>query len=175
MVSGFRSLTVAFALLSLSGCGAAANSEWVREPEGGGSLGGGESLAAEHDASVDTTSDSAPKTGPQRLDHTVTLGSVVATYPEPAAPGAAGPSVVVNVNNYTGGYGSTPYYGGYGYAPYFAGSRPGGGGAPPHASHQPSGGGSSGMIPGQSWPSAPSYGPSFPYQLSPASPWQTKR
>ena len=171
----FRSLAVAFALVSLAGCGgAAANSEWVREPEGGGSLAGGESLGLEHDATVDTTSDSAPKSGPQRLDHTVTLGSVVATSPDPAAPGAPAPSsIVINVNNYGGGYGSTPSYG-YGYAPYFAGSRPGGG-APPHASTLPSGGSSGGTQPGQSWPAAPNYGPSFPYHLSPASPWETKR
>src|SRR3954463_3687623 len=128
-----RSLAALFALASLAGCGgAAANSDWVREPEGSGSLAGGEALALEHDAAVGTTSDSAPKGGPQRLDHTVTLGSVLATSPDAATPGAPAPSsVVINVNNYGGGYGSSPYYG-YGYAPYFAGSRPSGG-APPHA------------------------------------------
>jgi hypothetical protein len=174
-VLALRSFAVAWTLVALTGCGgAAANSEWVREPEGGGSLAGGESLTLEHDGTVSTTSDSAPTSGPQRLDHTVTLGSVIATPPDPAAPGAPPPaSVVVNVNNYGGGYGSGAYYG-YGYAPYFAGSRPSGG-APPHASTLPSGGGSGSMQPGQSWPAAPSYGPSFPYHLSPASPWETKR
>jgi len=174
-VFAVRSLAALLTLASLAGCGgAAANSEWVREPEGGGSLAGGEALGLERDRAVDTTSDSAPKSGPQRLDHTVTLGSIVATSPDPAPPGAPAPaSVVVTVNNYGGGYGSAPYYG-YGYAPYFAGSRPGGG-APPHASTLPSGGGSGGVQPGQSWPAAPSYGPSFPYHLSPASPWETKR
>jgi hypothetical protein len=178
-VFALRSLAAGCVLVSLTGCGgAAANSEWVREPEGGGSLGGGESLASEHDAASDTTSDSAPQGGPQRLDHTVTLGSVIAPPPDPAAPGApaAPSSIVINVNNYGGGYGSAPYYG-YGYAPYYAGGSRGGGGAPPHASQLPSGGGgrSSSMTPGQSWPAAPSYGPSFPYHLSPASPWETKR
>jgi hypothetical protein len=176
-----RSLAAGFALASLAGCGgAAANSDWVREPEGG-RLGGGEALGLGSDAAADTTSDSAPKSGPQRLDHTVTLGSVVATSPAPATPDAAASSssVVINLNNYGGGYGSTPYYGGgygapySGYAPYFAGSRWGGGAA--HAGTAPGRSGSGSTQPGQSWPAAPSYGPSFPYQLSPASPWETKR
>lgn len=157
-------------LLSLTGCGgAASNADWVREPEGGGSLGSDTTLAVENDSGL--TSDSAPASGPQRLAHTVTLGSVVATPPDPAAPAAPAPTAItINVINY-GGYGQQPAYG-YGYLPYYGtgGSRPGAGSPTP-----PSRGGSTPIQPGQSWPAAPSYGPAFPYHTGPASPWETKR
>jgi hypothetical protein len=173
-VTAFRRLPVALLLLSLAGCGgAAANADWVREPEGGGSLGSEEPLALEHDASM--TSDSAPTGGPQRLAHTVTLGAVVAAPSDPAAPAAPAPSsITINLINYGGG--QSPYYGyGYGYLPYYGSGRPGGGsppsGFPPHPSQ---GGGPAPMQPGQSWPAAPSYGPAFPYHTGPASPWETK-
>jgi hypothetical protein len=163
-------------LAALGGCGgAAANGEWIREAEGGNL--GSAPLAYEQDATVSTPSDSAPKGGPQRLDHTVTLGSIYEAPPDPAAPAAQAPtSITINVNNYGGGYGPTPYYG-YGYAPIVGGGfRPGGGGGFPPSGGSPShGGGSSTITPGQSWPAAPSYGPAFPYHLSPASPWETKR
>jgi hypothetical protein len=169
-----RSYALLVAVLSLTGCGgAASNGEWVREPEGGGSLGDAP-ISLERDPSLDTQSDAAPKNGPKRLDHTVTLGSVFEAPPDPAAPGAPAPaSITINVNNYSGGYG-TPYYG-YGYAAYagsgFRPSAPGGG----FPSHPSQGSGSSTVQPGQSWPAAPSYGPAFPYHTSPASPWETRR
>lgn len=169
-------LTPLLAFVALTACGGAAtNAEWVQEPEGGGSI-GQQPVALDHDAVAETTSDYAPKNGPQRLDHTVTLGSVFVAPPDPSSPSGPPPaSVTINLNNYNGGGYGTPYYGGYGYVPYYAGGgfRPGGGfpsgGNPSH------GGGSSTIQPGQSWPSVPSYGPAFPYHTGPASPWETRR
>jgi hypothetical protein len=161
------------ALTSLAACGGAANEAWVREPEGGGSI-GDEQATLEHDATApELSSESAPQAGPRRLDHTVTLGEVYMAPPGPGAQGpvAAGPpSVVVNVNNYVTpapGYG----YAGYG-VPVVSGGGFGSGTAP--GSSFTRGGGST-VQPGQSFPAPPSYGPQFPYHLSPASPWETKR
>ena len=166
-------LVLASALGLLAGCGGAANEGWVREPEGGGSL-GDEQVALEHDAAPpELTSDSAPQAGPRRLDHTVTLGEVYVTPPAPGAPGPASPgsSVTVTVNNYVTsgpGYG----YGGYGVVPFV--SRGGfSGGAASSPAFMPRGGGGT-VQPGQSFPAPPSYGPAFPYQLSPASPWEAR-
>jgi len=169
-------LAVAVALTSLAACGGAANEAWVRQPEGGGSI-GDEQVALEHDAMAPALpSDAAPQAGPRRLDHTVTLGQIYVASPEPGAqgPGAQGqPSITVNVNNYM-----TPGPG-YGYAGYGVPvvSRGGGvsGGAGPSSNFTTRGGSSAGIQPGQSFPAPPSFGPQFPYHLSPASPWETKR
>jgi hypothetical protein len=108
----------------------------------------------------------------QRLDHTVTLGEMYVNPPSgaPASQGGGSTTVIVNVNNnMQPAY--APYYGGYGYGALARGNF--GGSRPAPAPHQ--GGGSAPVIPGQSWPAAPSYGPSFPYSTSPASPWEHKR
>jgi hypothetical protein len=168
---------VATALTSLAACGGAASEAWVRQPEGGGSI-GDEQVALEHDATApELASESAPQAGPRRLDHTVTLGQIYVSPPGPGAQGpvAAGPpSVTVNVNNYVA---PAPGYGyGYGYAGYAAPvvSRSGGVG-PSSSSFTTRGGGAATVQPGQSFPAPPSFGPQFPYHLSPASPWETKR
>lgn len=161
--------------LALTGCGAAVSNEaWLREPEPG-TLTAAESLSVEHDASLavatpGTVSDAAPRTGPQRLDRTITLGAVEATPPStvPSAPGAAPTTVVVNVNNY-GAPAYAPYGGYYGAFPVARSER--GAHSPSHAVQSTP----APVIPGQNWPAAPSYGPSFPYSTSPASPWETKR
>jgi hypothetical protein len=86
----------------------------------------------------------------------------------PAMPAGAPTTVVVNVNNY-----SQPAYAPYGgYYGAFPVAREGRGAhSPSHAVQSTPGP----VIPGQNWPAAPSYGPSFPYSTSPASPWETKR
>jgi hypothetical protein len=170
-------LVLTLAVMSATACGGAANNAaWVREPEGGGAL-GEEPAAFDHESSLaDATSDSAPQGGPQRLNHTVTLGQVMVAPPDPAAPGGAqGPgSLTINVINYTN---SAPYgYGGYGYG--YAGVPFVGrfaGGSPSSPVVTPHGGGASIVQPGQSWPAPASHGPSFPYSTSPASPWETRR
>jgi hypothetical protein len=174
-----RGALVSLALASLAGCGgASSNAEWVRTAEAGAVVGDAH-VAFEHDASAGlgeaaTSTDSDeldPSSGRQRLSRTITLGEVVAMPPSaaPAAQGS-GTTVIVNVTNQTQpAY--VPVYGGYGYG-YGAvalGSRGGSRPSPsPHAASAP-------IIPGQSWPAAPSYGPSFPYSTSPASPWQHQR
>jgi len=160
--------------LCLGGCGAAVSNEaWLREPEPG-TLAAGEPLRVEHDAALTSTtsmvSDAAPRSGPQRLDRTITLGSVEATAAAAPAPAAGTPAtVVVNVNTYTPpAY--APYYGGY-YGAFPVARSSGGGHAPSNAARTSP----APVLPGQNWPAAPSYGPSFPYSTSPASPWETKR
>lgn len=170
---------LAFGALTLAaGCGgAASNAEWLREPESGAVVGDAPAALAHESSSSAIVNDSSyavselePAPGHQRLDHTVTLGEVFAMPPSGAATNQGGGSttVIVNVNN-TMQPGYTPYYGGYGYSALARGS--GGGSRPAPAPHQ---GGSAPIIPGQSWPAAPSYGPSFPYSTSPASPWEHK-
>jgi hypothetical protein len=160
------------ASLALAACGGAANEAWVRAPEGGGEI-GDEQASLEHDAlAPELASDSAPRTGPRRLDHTVTLGEVYLAPPAPGAQGAAAqaqPAVTVNVNNYVT---PAPAYG-YGYVGYGGPvvSR-GSGAAAPSSSFTARGSGN--VQPGQSFPAPPSFGPEFPYHLSPASPWETK-
>ncbi len=167
-------LVVASALTSLAACSGAASEAWVRQPEGGGSI-GDEQASLEHDAMApELASDSAPQAGPRRLDHTVTLGELYLAPPEPGAQAAVAqgqPSITVNVNNYV-----TPAPGyGYGYAGYGAPlvSR-GGGPGPSNSPFTTRGGGGGGVQPGQSFPAPPSFGPQFPYHLSPASPWETR-
>jgi hypothetical protein len=160
--------TLSLCLLGLPGCGSAvSNADWVRAPEPG-TLSGNEPLSLEHEQTTVTVSDAVPRSGPQRLAHTVTLGSVEAT-PQIAAPAApaGGTTVVVNVNNYSQpAY--APYGGYYGALPVALSDRALHPPAPARSGPAP-------VIPGQSWPAAPSYGPSFPYSTSPASPWETKR
>jgi hypothetical protein len=173
-------LAPSVALLTLAaGCGgAASNADWLREPESGAVIGDAPTALAHDAASNTVTSDSSyavselePTAGRQRLDHTVTLGEIIALPPgaAPASQNGGSTTVIVNVNNnMQPAY--APYYGGYGYG-YGALARTGGGSRPSPAPHQ---GGSSPVIPGQSWPAPPSYGPSFPYSTSPASPWEHK-
>ena len=166
------------ALVLVAGCGgAASNADWLREPESGAVVGDAPAALAHESSASTAVSDSTyalselePTAGHQRLDHTVTLGEVIAMPPGAAAANqSGGTTVIVNVNNsMQPAY--APYSGyGYGYGSLAWGS---GGGRPAPAPHQ---GGSSPVIPGQSWPAAPSYGPSFPYSTSPASPWEHKR
>jgi hypothetical protein len=169
-------LVVAVALTSLAACGGAANEAWVRQPEGGGSI-GDEQASLEHDAMApELASESAPRAGPQRLDHTVTLGQVYTAPPEPGAQGPVAPgqpAITVNVNNYVTpgpGYG----YAGYGFPAVTRGDSSGGSTGPSNSNFGTRGGGSSTVQPGQSFPAPPSFGPQFPYHLSPASPWETR-
>jgi hypothetical protein len=92
-----------------------------------------------------------------RLRHTITLGeSYASTEPRSATSATTGPNVNVNVatyvpvtvNNYAVGVLDTPRA-----APA----------APSTPSTTPATGGD--------FPAPPSYGPSFPYSTSPASPW----
>ncbi len=176
MQSGHAGLVLAVALTSLSACGGAANEAWVREPEGGGSI-GDEQVALEHDAVPPAlTSDAVPQAGPHRLDHTVTLGEVYMTPPEPGAQGSGAQgqqSITVNVNNYVGpgpGYGYG--YGGYGVPIVSRGGLTGS--SVPSTSGFTTRGGGGTVQPGQSFPAPRSFGPQFPYHLSPASPWETR-
>lgn len=167
-------VVIAASLTSLAACGGAASEAWVRQPEGGGSI-GNEQVALEHDAlAPELASDSAPQNGPRRLDHTVTLGQIYMAPPEPGAQGAGAqgqPSTTVNVNNYmTPG----PAYGYAGYGVPVATRGSFGAAAASGSSFGTRGGGGSTIQPGQSFPSPPSFGPQFPYHLSPASPWETK-
>lgn len=159
------------ALAPLAGCGgAASNADWVRTAESG-AVAADPPVAFTHETSASFgTSELEPTVGRQRLARTVTLGEVIASTPStaPAGQGGSSTTVVVNVNNAAQpAYG--PYYGGYGALTW--GER-GTGSRPSPAPHQS---GSSPVIPGQSWPAPPSYGPSFPYSTSPASSWETKR
>lgn len=165
------------ALVLVAGCGgAASNADWLREPESGAVVGDAPAALAHESSANAVVNDSTyavselePTAGHQRLDHTVTLGEIIAMPPGAAANQSGGSTtVIVNVNNsMQPAY--APYYGGYGYGALAWGS--GGGSRPSPAPHQ---GGSSPVIPGQSWPAPPSYGPSFPYSTSPASPWEHK-
>jgi hypothetical protein len=154
----------------LTGCGGAlTNSAWIAEPESGAVEADAHAALAQDGTVALTTSDSAPKGGPQRLDHTVTLGEVVATPRDPSAPVAAAPpstSITINVN----GYGAPA---GYGYGVPIATGFSGTAARPSSAAPRSSG--SSTVQPGQSWPAPASAGPSFPFNTSPASPWETKR
>ena len=155
------------ALALAAGCGgAASNADWVRTPESG-AVAADPPVAFEHEASSSAALHEVESpSGRQRLDHTVTLGEVFALPPTaaPASQNGGSTTVIVNVTNSAPAY--VPYYGGYGYGyGALARSEAGGGSRPSPAPHQA---GSSTIIPGQSWPAPPSYGPSFPYSTSPA-------
>jgi hypothetical protein len=156
-----RSVAALAALAVAAGCGGARGA-WVREAETGAALGNEE--LAEGAASSQYRSDAAPKSGPRRLARTITLGSVVDTGRAPAHPGPSpGPATVtVQVNNYV-----QPASYGYAEVPIFAPAPS----APPPAT----GTRASGVQPGQDFPAPASHGPAFPFQSSPASPWETGR
>jgi len=129
---------------------------------------GEKQLLERDDGAASFTSRSAPSAGPQRLDHTITLGEVTSTAPAGAgapAPGPGGTSVTVNVTNYV--QPAQSY--GYGEIPVLAI-----GGNVPTASapHAPR---SSSTQPGQDWPAPVSHGPTFPYKTGPASPWEAAK
>lgn len=173
MVTARVALGLGALLALVAGCGgAAANADWVRTPEPG-AVAGDAPATFEHEASSSPElSELEPPTGPRRLDHTITLGEVFAVPPSgaPAPQSGGSTTVVVNVNNsMQPAY--APYYGAYGYG----GLAWGGSGSGSRPSPTPHSAGSSPVIPGQSWPAPASYGPSFPYSTSPASPWETKR
>ncbi|HEX6271499.1 MAG TPA: hypothetical protein VFZ53_00595 [Polyangiaceae bacterium] len=161
------------------GCATTSGSAWVRQPEPG-PFAGDELAVAAANHSVEALDeprssrlgfelerDAVPPARP-RLDRTVTLGEVVASYPEraPAAPVAERAPVSVTINNYVtpapSGYG---YYDGYYRAPLVV-HRPGGGGRPHPAPR------AAPTHPGQDWPAIPSYGPSFPFKTAPAAPFR---
>jgi hypothetical protein len=165
-MSGFAHCLGTLAVLAgTASCGAEVpSSAWVREPESGGAL-GDEELALERHVNDTYTSSAAPKSGPQRLDRTITLGSVVDTSrgPAPASAAPGSPAVTIQVNNYVQraayGYVDTPTY-----APA------------PSAPNTPArGSGGAGVQPGQNYPAPVSHGPAFPFQASPASPWESQR
>jgi hypothetical protein len=152
-------------LAGTTACGAElSSSEWVHEPERGGAL-GQQQLLERDDAIASFTSRSAPSAGPQRLDHTITLGEVTSSAPTGAgvpAPAPGGTSVTVNVTSYAQpaqsyGYGEIPVLTSGGNVPTASA---------PRASR------SSSTQPGQDWPAPVSHGPAFPYKTGPASPWE---
>jgi hypothetical protein len=153
----------------VTACGGELSSAaWVREPEGGGAL--GDPVTLERDeAAAYRTSEARPLGSAPRLDHTVTLGEVVATGPSPASPAAPAtsqPSITINVNNYA-------QHGGAGYyaeVPVFVASSSARTSTSTAQSH-----GASNVQPGQDWPAPVSHGPSFPFPTSPASPWEIRR
>jgi hypothetical protein len=144
----------AFALLA-AGCVSARNVP-VREPQADGEQHALDARVSHY------RSDAAPKTGPQRLARTITLGSVVDTSraPTPAAPLPGPAPATLQPNTHV-----QPSYG-YSEIPVFA---PAPSAPPPRES------GSSSVQPGQDFPAPPSHGPAFPFQSSPASPWETGR
>lgn len=138
----------------LSGCASASNAEWLREPEEGIVLG---QRAPNFEPAL---SDRPPPRA--RLSRTVTLGETIAPAPEPSVAAVAGANpapVNVTVNNYVTA--PAPVYGGW------VDRAPVRTVVPPPAA--PRGGQ---PTPGQNWPSAPAYGPSFPFKGGPASPWR---
>jgi hypothetical protein len=161
-----RPLVALLALACATGCGAdlTSSSAWVHEPESGGSLGDTE-LALERHGGAAYTSEAAPKTGPRRLAHTITLGSVVDSGrgPAPAAAAPGPPAVTIQVNNHV-----APATYGLSEVPAFVTT-------PSGPASTARGTGSAGVQPGQNFPAPVSYGPAFPFQSNPASPWETRR
>jgi hypothetical protein len=164
--------SLAVLLLLVPACGGGlTSSEWVAEPEASAVDGDARSAFAEGALQPTAVSDSAPSSGPQRLDHTVTLGEVVEAPGTPRTPGAAAPpptSITINIAS----YGAPATYG-YGYAAPVGGGFASSGARGAVSAPRSSGGG--GIVPGQSWPAPVSAGPSFPFSTSPASPWETRR
>jgi len=176
------------ALLTLPACGATAGDEWIAEtPEAAREndipaveTSVAEVAAEQEEASAESENGlPAPNEDAQPVDRVITLGQTNDSGPAPGEAGGQGnygaePSV--QINNYYGDSGGY-YQPGYVYSPYYYGapygrssyghSRGGEGGG------RRSGGGS--MQPGQNWPSVPSYGPAFPYNTAPASPWAPAR
>ena len=165
--------------LLLSGCASASHSAWLREPEEGLFLG-------ERMPNLETSVSASDRAAPNRADdavvvdeaarprarlsRTVTLGETTAPSREPSA-GAASEANAAPVNVTVNNYVTAPapvYYGGWvdrvparahGVTPRDV--------SPP--STAPRGGS---PAPAVSWPSPPSYGPSFPFKSGPASPWR---
>ena len=151
------------------GCATTQGSSWVSQPEPGPFE--GDALAVNAEPLVEThrssfvsefTANDVERPRP-RLDHTVTLGEIVATDSGrgETSPATGTAPVSVTVNNYVQ---ATPSYDGYYAVPVY--TRGDGVARPtPHATPAPS-------HPGQNWPALPSYGPSFPFKTAPASPWR---
>jgi hypothetical protein len=156
-----RPVAVLGVLAGLAGCGSARGA-WVREAETGASVSDEErpfDAASSH-----YLSDAAPKSGPQRLSRTITLGSIVdaGRAPARATPSPDSATATVQMNHSV----QPPSYG-YAEVPVFAPA--------PSAPSPASGSGASGVQPGQDFPAPASHGPAFPFQSSPASPWETGR
>jgi hypothetical protein len=144
---------------------------WVNEPENGS--------MCQDDGCIDDSVDSLPASdgapavddpppapeptaAPHRGFQTITLGETTTPDGAPVArPAAASNAPTIVINNTAPGW--MPTYG-YGYGHGYGGGWGGG------AAH-----GASTLQPGQSWPTVPSYGPSFPYPMGPASPWEHRR
>jgi hypothetical protein len=114
---------------------------------------------------------------PPPPDRTVTLGAVetagaaVGSERGTAEEGPAEPSTPVYSDTaYGQAYEDASYWGGYWSSGYYWGpGRWEGGGAAEDRGTQRSA--PQGVHIGQDWPSAPSYGPAFPFRSAPASPW----
>jgi len=134
--------------LALAGCATTSGQDWLNSPID----------APAATTTIYVSADSSGATRP-RLRQTITLGESYAGTADSAAPAPNdGSSVHVNVATYVpvtiNNYGTYP-------AVFDATVTP-----LPRATHSTS------PQPGQDFPAPPSYGPSFPYQTSPASPWK---
>jgi hypothetical protein len=170
---------VAFVIAGLGavGCATTSGSAWVSQPEPG-PFANDELGVAASDHPIDALDeprssrlvseldgDAATPRGRPRLDRTVTLGEVTASYPEQAPPAPAERAPVsITINNYVS---TTPNgdYDGYSSAPLVV-HRPGHGGGRPHPAPR-----ATPAHPGQNWPAIPNHGTSFPFKTAPASPW----
>jgi hypothetical protein len=168
---------VPIALSVVLGCSTTSGSTWVSQPEPGPFAGDDIALAergfdAFDEPSTTTSSrdlevEGRPEARP-RLDRTITLGEVHASYAERAAAPAPGPAPVnVTINNYVAAPNPNTYDGYYAPA-YYGDFRRGDHQRPGKPSARPS-------HPGQNWPALPSYGPAFPFKTAPASPWAPAR
>jgi len=106
-----------------------------------------------------------------RLSHTITLGEIDVVAVSDGAGREAAPGPLVTVNNYNQLNVVTPALG-YGTFGYFR-SQPGF--SPTNVAPGPSLSSTSGVQPGQDWPSVADHGPSFPYGSTPAPPWSRSR
>jgi hypothetical protein len=154
-------------LVLMAGACATTGRRWVEEPEPG--LGCGSDPCVADGLDADAESQGAVVSQPAgdevdpgkpdargRLDHTVTLGEVTVAVDEPVHSSREMAAPAITVNNFGSGW--APAYGGY-----YGGWGSGGSRVAPA---------SGGLRMGQDWPSVPSYGPPFPYQTAPGSPWE---
>ena len=150
-LSMFRaSLAVLVALSGLSACGATSGQEWLHTPIDEREV---------HAAELSEAPPALPSDERPRLRQTITLGESYASVASESAPAAApgGSPVPVTVNTHVPV--TVNNYATYGYGPGYRPAAP----APVR-----------GAVPatGEDFPAPPSYGPSFPYRASPASPWR---